>query len=81
MKRNESTEVPVSSKLLKRKVLERWENEGGRICTDPGDTSLSSTQGTRGTLTPPFCCDSLAEGKDCSCSGKRQAKDDLACGG
>ena len=35
---------PIARKRLKKKMLDRWENEGGRIATDPisGDASRST---------------------------------------
>ena len=36
---------PVARKRLKKKMLERWENEGGRIATDTTDPSTSTTEG------------------------------------
>ena len=38
MKEDENFEDRGSRKRLRRKVLERWENEGGRIRTEPGIT-------------------------------------------
>jgi hypothetical protein len=34
MKVDENMEDPVSRKRLRRRVLERWENEGGRLCDE-----------------------------------------------
>jgi hypothetical protein len=36
-------EDSTSRKRLKKKVLDRWENEGGRICTD-STTAIKSDQ-------------------------------------
>jgi hypothetical protein len=33
MKRDKDMEDPVFGKRLRKKFLDRWENEGGRICT------------------------------------------------
>ena len=35
MERNKDIENTVSRKRLKKKVLERWENEGGKVCDVP----------------------------------------------
>ena len=35
MNRNKNVEDPASRKRLKRKFLDRWENEGGKVCLDP----------------------------------------------
>jgi hypothetical protein len=40
-------EDSTSRKRLKKKVLDRWENEGGRLCDDPTKTPENRTQGTR----------------------------------
>lgn len=32
---------PVARKRLKKKMLDRWENEGGRIATDPTSVDAS----------------------------------------
>ena len=34
MKRDKNVEDPASRKRLKRKFLDRWENEGGKVCLD-----------------------------------------------
>lgn len=34
MKGDKNIEDPVSRIRLRRKVLDRWENEGGRLCDD-----------------------------------------------
>ncbi len=34
----------ISKKKLKRKVIERWENEGGRLCDEKRETPESTTQ-------------------------------------
>ena len=52
MKGDKNIEDPVSRKRLRRKVLERWENEGGRICTEPGIASQRRTPLGGGTQTP-----------------------------
>lgn len=36
---------PVARKLLKKKVLDRWENEGGRIATDTTSADASRPTG------------------------------------
>ena len=51
MKKSKKTEDLASRRRLRRKVLERWENEGGKICTDPGETSQSDTPPRQGTQT------------------------------
>ena len=43
MERDSNTEDAVSKKRLRRKVLERWENEGGKICRDSKRTSRDKT--------------------------------------
>jgi hypothetical protein len=35
---------PVARKRLKKKMLERWENEGGRIATDKADPTRPTTE-------------------------------------
>lgn len=37
----------TSRKRLKKKVLDRWENEGGRLCDDPTTAPESSSRGRR----------------------------------
>jgi hypothetical protein len=44
MKEDRNMEDPVSRKRLRRKVLERWENEGGKTCTDPVSQSGPTLQ-------------------------------------
>jgi hypothetical protein len=42
---------PIARKRLKKKMLDRWENEGGAIAADTttaGDTSLTSEDKRRG---------------------------------
>ena len=41
---------PIARKRLKKKMLERWENEGGKIATDTSttDTGLTSGDSDRG---------------------------------
>jgi hypothetical protein len=39
MKRDKNMDDPVFTKRLTRKFLDRWENEGGRICTASGNAS------------------------------------------
>jgi len=65
-------EDPVSRKRLKRKVLERWENEGGRICKEPENTSQRGTPGKRGgRRTPSLSHDGSAEENDRASSRKK----------
>jgi hypothetical protein len=33
---------PIARKRLKKKMIDRWENEGGRIATDPTSADASS---------------------------------------
>ena len=51
MKNSRNTKDPVARTRLRRKVLERWENEGGKICTDPGDTLQGDMSPRRGAKT------------------------------
>jgi hypothetical protein len=44
MKRDKDTEDPVFRKRLRRKFLDRWENEGGRICTASGNASQAPSK-------------------------------------
>jgi len=37
-------ENDISRKRLKRKVLDRWENEGGRLCDDRSKAPENSTR-------------------------------------
>jgi hypothetical protein len=37
MKKDKDMEDPVFTRRLTRKFLDRWENEGGRICTASGN--------------------------------------------
>jgi hypothetical protein len=42
---------PIERKRLKKKMLDRWENEGGRIAADPAgadDTRPASANGGKG---------------------------------
>lgn len=48
MKTDKNIEDPVARRRLKRKVLDRWENEGGRVCTEPADKSGSATPSQQG---------------------------------
>ena len=64
MRRDKDIDDPVSRKLLKRKVLERWENEGGRICADPGNMPQYNTPGKRGRNTPALSHDGSTDGND-----------------
>ena len=43
MEEHKKIEDAIAGERLKRRVLERWENEGGSICTDSGNTSRSFT--------------------------------------
>ncbi|HSE24264.1 MAG TPA: hypothetical protein VLB68_21530 [Pyrinomonadaceae bacterium] len=35
---------PVARKRLKKKMIDRWENEGGRIATDTTDPTRPTTE-------------------------------------
>ena len=74
MKGAKNMEDPVARKRLRRKVLERWENEGGSICTDPVNTSQSGTPGKRGRRTPARSQDSSADVNDRSSSLSKNAR-------
>ena len=50
---------PISRKRLKKKMLDRWENEGGRVAADPTSTSPTSEP----------------KGKGKQISAKRESKD------
>ena len=39
---------PIARKRLKKKMLDRWENEGGRIATDTSDDASRSTSEDKG---------------------------------
>jgi len=48
---------PLSREMLKRKVLDRWENEGGKLCVDqPGvmKSGLSREHTSKDKATQPF---------------------------
>lgn len=47
MKADREIEDAVSRKRLRRKVLDRWENEGGRLCEDPTSVFESGLSHTR----------------------------------
>ena len=70
MKGNKNTEDAISRKRLRRKVLERWENEGGRICVDPGKTTQTGTSSKRGRRTQSL----LADGNDSSPPSRKKAR-------
>jgi hypothetical protein len=53
MEEHKKIEDTIAGRRLKKKVLERWENEGGRICADSGNTPRSFTPPRdRGRQTP-----------------------------
>ena len=45
-------EDDISRKRLKRKVLDRWENEGGKLCDDGLKSAKSSPPRKRGRKGP-----------------------------
>ena len=47
-------EDTTSRKRLKKKFLDRWENEGGRICDDLKKTAESHSPRTRKSDIPKF---------------------------
>lgn len=68
MKADEDIEDPISKRRLSRKMLERWENEGGKIRTDPGNTSQRNVPRRRGSRHHLLSPDGSAEGNDTSFS-------------
>jgi hypothetical protein len=64
-------EDPIARRRLKKKVLERWENEGGSICTDSGNTPRSSAPGNRVRQTPTLSRDSSTKENDHSTAPKK----------
>ena len=45
---------PIARKRLKKKMLDRWENEGGRIATDTSaDASRPTSEDKGGKLSSP----------------------------
>jgi hypothetical protein len=74
MKADKNIENPNSRRRLRRKVLERWENEGGKICTDPGTMPEIGMPGKRDMQNPSLSDESLMKVDDGPSSRKRQAK-------
>jgi len=74
MKADKNVEDPISRTRLKRKVLERWENEGGKIRTDPGTMPQTGTPVKHRRQIPSPSHDSLTKREDSSSSPNRQAK-------
>lgn len=73
LKNGESTmEDEISRKRLKKKVLERWENEGGRLCAIAGSMPESSPPSNRERKTSEPSHDSSAEVNDRPSAGKRK---------
>ena len=38
---------PIARKRLKKKMIDRWENEGGKIAADPGDAGNTKPRSER----------------------------------
>ena len=53
-----------SRKRLKKKVLDRWENEGGKLCDDPLKTSKTSPPRKPGRKVPNLSHRITAAGND-----------------
>lgn len=54
----------ISRKRLKKKVLDRWENEGGRLYDEKTETTESSMQRGREIKTPLLSNDNATDRND-----------------
>ena len=74
MNGDKNGETSFSRKLLKKKFLDRWENEGGKVCTEPESPQRNATPVRRGTDPESFNHDRLARGAERSSSPNAQGK-------
>ena len=74
MNGDKNGETSFSRKLLKKKFLDRWENEGGKVCTEPESPQRNATPVRRGTDPESFNHDRLTQVTESSSRQKGKAR-------
>jgi len=74
MNGDKNGETSISRKLLKKKFLDGWENEGGKVCMEPESPQRNATPVSRGTDPESFNHDRLTQVTESSSSPKGQGK-------